>query len=73
MSQAIPTKSYVEHFDPELVHHRAWLLAMPVSDPSGRGKRLARGIHYGSGPGDNYRQPWEPALSALVRPAGFGH
>jgi hypothetical protein len=28
MSSAIPAGDYVEHFDPELAHHRAWLLAV---------------------------------------------
>jgi len=28
MSRAIPASDYVEHFDPELAHHRAWLLAV---------------------------------------------
>ena len=28
MSHSIPTSAYVEHFDPELAHHRAWLLAV---------------------------------------------
>jgi hypothetical protein len=27
VSRAIPAGDYVEHFDPELAHHRAWLLA----------------------------------------------
>ena len=26
MSRSIPAGDYVEHFDPELPHHRAWLL-----------------------------------------------
>jgi len=37
MSSSIPTSAYVEHFDPELAHHRAWLLAvlerLVASDP----------------------------------------
>ncbi len=28
MSSPIPARDYVEHFDPELPHHRAWLLAV---------------------------------------------
>jgi len=28
MSRSIPACDYVEHFDPELPHHRAWLLAV---------------------------------------------
>ncbi len=28
MSRPIPARDYVEHFDPELPHHRAWLLAV---------------------------------------------
>ena len=28
MSRSIPAGDYVEHFDPELAHHRAWLLAV---------------------------------------------
>ena len=28
MSSPIPAGDYVEHFDPELPHHRAWLLAV---------------------------------------------
>ena len=28
MNQPIPAGDYVEHFDPELPHHRAWLLAV---------------------------------------------
>jgi hypothetical protein len=28
MSRSIPASAYVEHFDPELPHHRAWLLAV---------------------------------------------
>ena len=28
MSRSIPASAYVEHFDPELDHHRAWLLAV---------------------------------------------
>jgi GH24 family phage-related lysozyme (muramidase) len=28
MSRPIPASAYVEHFDPELAHHRAWLLAV---------------------------------------------
>jgi hypothetical protein len=28
MSSSIPISTYVEHFDPELAHHRAWLLAV---------------------------------------------
>jgi len=28
MSSPIPASAYVEHFDPELAHHRAWLLAV---------------------------------------------
>ncbi|MCP9901968.1 C39 family peptidase [Cyanobium sp. Cruz CV13-4-11] len=28
MSRPIPSGDYVEHFDPELPHHRAWLLAV---------------------------------------------
>jgi GH24 family phage-related lysozyme (muramidase) len=28
MSGLIPARDYVEHFDPELPHHRAWLLAV---------------------------------------------
>ena len=28
MSRSIPAADYVEHFDPELAHHRAWLLAV---------------------------------------------
>lgn len=28
MSSSIPPSAYVEHFDPELAHHRAWLLAV---------------------------------------------
>jgi hypothetical protein len=28
MSGPIPAGDYVEHFDPELAHHRAWLLAV---------------------------------------------
>ena len=28
MSRPIPAGDYVEHFDPELPHHRAWLLAV---------------------------------------------
>ena len=28
MSRPIPAGDYVEHFDPELAHHRAWLLAV---------------------------------------------
>ncbi|MFM8524386.1 MAG: C39 family peptidase [Cyanobacteriota bacterium] len=28
MSRPIPAADYVEHFDPELPHHRAWLLAV---------------------------------------------
>ncbi|MCX5969628.1 MAG: C39 family peptidase [Cyanobacteria bacterium] len=28
MSSSIPAGDYVEHFDPELAHHRAWLLAV---------------------------------------------
>ena len=28
MSRPIPAGNYVEHFDPELAHHRAWLLAV---------------------------------------------
>jgi hypothetical protein len=27
MRRPIPAGDYVEHFDPELPHHRAWLLA----------------------------------------------
>jgi hypothetical protein len=37
MSHPIPAADYVEHFDPELPHHRAWLLAvleqLVVHDP----------------------------------------
>jgi len=37
MSNSIPAGDYVEHFDPELAHHRAWLLAvlerLVASDP----------------------------------------
>jgi len=28
MSRSVPVGEYVEHFDPELPHHRAWLLAV---------------------------------------------
>ena len=28
MSRSIPASAYVEHFDPDLAHHRAWLLAV---------------------------------------------
>jgi hypothetical protein len=28
MSSSIPASAYVENFDPELAHHRAWLLAV---------------------------------------------
>ena len=28
MSRSIPPTAYVEHLDPELSHHRAWLLAV---------------------------------------------
>ena len=28
MSRSIPAGDYVEHFDPDLPHHRAWLLAV---------------------------------------------
>jgi hypothetical protein len=28
MSNSIPASAYVEHFDPELAHHRAWLLVV---------------------------------------------
>jgi len=28
MSSSIPASAYVEHFDPALAHHRAWLLAV---------------------------------------------
>ena len=28
MSRSIPAGDYVEHFDPDLAHHRAWLLAV---------------------------------------------
>ncbi len=28
MSRPIPAGDYVEHFDPELAHHRAWLEAV---------------------------------------------
>jgi len=28
MNHPIPAGDYVEHFDPELPHHRAWLLAV---------------------------------------------
>ncbi len=28
MNHPIPSGDYVEHFDPELPHHRAWLLAV---------------------------------------------
>ena len=28
MSRSVPVGDYVEHFDPELAHHRAWLLAV---------------------------------------------
>ena len=28
MSSSIPASAYVEHFDPELPHHRAWLQAV---------------------------------------------
>ena len=28
MSRSIPAGDYVEHFDPELPHHRAWLQAV---------------------------------------------
>jgi hypothetical protein len=28
MSRSIPAADYVEHFDPELAHHRAWLLSV---------------------------------------------
>jgi hypothetical protein len=28
MSRPIPSRDYVDHFDPELDHHRAWLLAV---------------------------------------------
>ncbi len=28
MSRPIPAGDYVEHFDPEIPHHRAWLLAV---------------------------------------------
>ena len=28
MSRPIPAGDYVEHFDPELAHHRTWLLAL---------------------------------------------
>ena len=28
MSRTIPASAYVEHFDPELPHHRTWLLAV---------------------------------------------
>jgi hypothetical protein len=28
MSSSVPVGDYVEHFDPELPHHRAWLLAL---------------------------------------------
>ena len=28
MSRSIPAGDYVEHFDPELAHHRAWLQAV---------------------------------------------
>jgi GH24 family phage-related lysozyme (muramidase) len=28
MSSSIPASAYVEHFDPDLAHHRAWLLAV---------------------------------------------
>jgi hypothetical protein len=28
MSRSIPAGDYVEHFDPDLSHHRAWLLAV---------------------------------------------
>ncbi|MCS5700163.1 hypothetical protein NZK32_14060 [Cyanobium sp. FGCU-52] len=28
MSSSITASAYVEHFDPELAHHRAWLLAV---------------------------------------------
>jgi hypothetical protein len=28
MSRTIPASAYVEYFDPDLSHHRAWLLAV---------------------------------------------
>jgi hypothetical protein len=28
MSRSIRAADYVEHFDPDLSHHRAWLLAV---------------------------------------------
>ncbi|MCX5948087.1 MAG: hypothetical protein NTY67_07895 [Cyanobacteria bacterium] len=40
MSRPIPAGDYVEHFGPELPHHRAWLLA--VLEQLGR----LQGAHY---------------------------
>ncbi|MFN9618547.1 MAG: hypothetical protein ACK55X_02385 [Synechococcaceae cyanobacterium] len=40
MKRPIPTSGYVEHFDPGLAHHRAWLQAVLeqlVRMPLGRG------------------------------------
>ncbi len=28
MSRPVPARDYLAHFDPELAHHRAWLLAV---------------------------------------------
>jgi hypothetical protein len=28
MNRSVPVGDYVEHFDPELPHHRGWLLAL---------------------------------------------
>ena len=92
MSRSIPAGDYVEHFDPELAHHRTWLLAVleqlvahepqaleegntaaPLDGPSGRGRYVSGTSTTAVSPTAKAPQPSQPAASALVRPAGFGH
>jgi hypothetical protein len=67
MSGSIPASAYVEHFDPELAQHRAWLLAFL--------ERLVTHDPCALEEGSTFRQLWadhqqtDPTASNQTKPA----
>jgi len=60
MNRSVPVGDYVEHFDPELAHHRAWLLAVL--------EHLIAHEHQALEEGGTLRRLW-PAHQAGVAPS----
>ena len=76
MSRSIPAGDYVDHFDPELPHHRAWLLAVLEGLVAHEPKALEEGIPLRSlrtlirAGVELHRMPWltTPVPSWLLSP-----